>query len=436
MIPKKPSPACSLRVKGETVGIITLGCARNTVDSEKILWDAKRRGARISRIEDASVVLVNTCAFTKEAKEESVETILDLIDQKRQGRIKRIIVHGCLSGRYDQELKKAFGEVDAFAGVADFKAPEARGVRITPRHYAYIKIAEGCANACTFCAIPAIKGPLRSRALQFIVEEAVRLEEEGVRELIVVGQDITLYGQEGCRAPRGCDPLIGLLEAILSQTSIPWVRLLYLSPLRISDRLLDLVASEKRVCPYIDVPFQHASDRILKLMRRGMGRHELFGLLERMRKRAPGAALRTSMIVGFPSETEKEFLELCDFVKQVRFDKLGVFKYSREEGTAAYAYRGQKHEATKQERFDRLMSMQREISARLLRRRVGEAVEVLVDEAPAGGGELPVGRSPHEAPEVDGIIHLKSRSRLKPGSLVSCRITESFEYDLVGEVVP
>lgn len=434
MIPKKPSPAFSPSVRGETVGIITLGCARNTVDSEKILWDAKRRGARISRIEDASVVFVNTCAFTKEAKEESIETILDLIDRKKQGRIKRIIVYGCLSERYDKELKKAFGEVDAFAGIADFKAPETRGVRITPRHYAYLKIAEGCANSCTFCAIPSIKGPLRSRALHAVVEEARQLEEEGVRELVVVGQDITLYGQEGEGNPRGCGPLVGLLEKILSATSIPWVRLLYLSPWRVSECLLDLVASEKRVCPYIDVPLQHANDRILKLMGRQTSRHEVVGLIGKIRRRLPQASVRTSMIVGFPSETEKEFLELCDFVKQTRFDKLGVFKYSREEGTAACAFRGQKHEATKQARFDRLMSLQRGISAQLLRRRVGETVEVLVDEAPAGG-ELSVGRSRHEAPEVDGIIHLKSRSRLKPGSLVSCRLTDSFEYDLVGEVV-
>jgi ribosomal protein S12 methylthiotransferase len=418
---------------GERVGMVTLGCARNTVDSESILSEVLAQGAKITALHKATTILVNTCAFTKEAKEESIEAIIDLIELKKTGKIKKIVVHGCLVERYLKELKDNFKEVDGFVGLAPLKRRFNAAARLTPAHYAYIKIAEGCANHCSYCSIPLIKGPLRSRSESDIINEAKRLEESGVREINIVGQDITLFGTDLCRKKPKVT-LASLLKKILKSSRIPWIRLLYLHPKRISDELLELFSTQSRICPYVDLPLQHINERLLKLMNRGTSKQEVLGLVSKLRCRIPGVALRTSLIVGFPSETNKEFRELLDFIKATQFDRLGAFKYSREEGTSAYGFKGQHSDRVKDERYNILLSLQKDISGKLLAKTLGRTVSVMVDENEAFGSGVYVGRTKRDAPEVDGVVYLKSAKYLRPGHIVRCRITNTHEYDLDAEV--
>lgn len=413
--------------KGERVGIISLGCSRNTVDSEKILSEARAKGASICAYEKASTVLVNTCAFTQDAKQESIGVILDLIEQKKRGHIKKIVVYGCLSERYPQELRQNLKEVDTFIGIADFKKDFDPSFRLTPRHLAYLKISEGCANLCSYCAIPKMKGRLVSRPKGSILEEVKRLESNGVRELVIIGQDITLYGLDKSSKPE----LVSLLKSILKVTRIPWVRLLYLHPKRVTDELLDLMAGEKRIASYVDMPLQHTNDRILKLMNRGITRKGILSVIKKIRMRLPEAALRTTFIVGFPSETEEEFNELCDFAQEIKFDKLGAFAYSREDGTKAYDFKKQIREITKKRRQDTLMSMQREISEVLLKRKRGKVIDVIVDEDLTKAEGVYLGRTACDAPEVDGVVFLHSKKKLLPGDITTAKISDSYEYDLV-----
>ena len=427
----------------ECVGIISLGCSRNTVDSEKILTDLKRRGALICSSDKASTVLLNTCAFTKEAKQESIDVLLDLVDLKKRGQIKRIIVYGCLVERYRRELKENFKEVDGFFGIADFKKNFDAAARLTPRHTAYLKIVEGCANLCSYCAIPGIKGPLISRKEPSVLREVEFLEKNGVQELNIIGQDISLYGQEedvsqlkGLKFSKHCDPLVALLKKILKGSAIPWIRLLYLHPLRVSQELLELMAQKERICPYLDVPLQHINDRILKLMSRNTEKKSIVSLIGRIRHLLPQAALRTTFIVGFPSETKKEFQELCDFVQTTRFDRLGALKFSREEDTRAYFLKKQQSERTKQIRYEALMALQKDACARLLKKEIGRILEVMVDEDRMRADGVYIGRTKKDAADVDGVVFLKSKRSLACGSIVRARITDSYEYDLAAEVMP
>lgn len=418
------------------LGIVTLGCSRNLVDSEKLLGEAQAQGALLCSVEKATTVLVNTCGFTEAAKRESLAAIADVVELKKRGRLREIIVCGCLSQRYGRELRKSYPEVDAFFGIADFKSDMTRRISLTPPHTAYLKIAEGCANLCSYCAIPLIKGPLRSRPLDQVVSEARMLQEAGVQEINIVGQDITLYGLDASTrgATKGPLPLIGLVRQLLKKTSIPWIRLLYLHPKRLTDELLDLMAQEPRVCSYLDLPLQHTSDRILKLMNRGMAQADIFRVIERARRRVPGVALRTSLIVGFPSETKEEFRAMCETARALKFNRLGVFAYSREEKTRAYGFKGQVAAKIKQERMDILMALQLEISRALLKKEVGKTLEVIVDER-RKGTRVYVGRTRQDAPEVDGHVFLSARGPLSPGQIARCRVTKSFDHDLSGEVV-
>jgi ribosomal protein S12 methylthiotransferase len=348
-------------------------------------------------------------------------------------------VAGCLVQRYRRELEEAYAEIDVLRGIADFPPKPGRNgfipeVRLTPRHTAYVKIAEGCANPCTYCAIPRIKGPLRSRSEEEVLREVRELDAQGVREINIVGQDITLYGPTPRRRTRGL-PLVRLLNKILKQTRIPWVRLLYLHPQRLTDELVALIASAPRICSYIDVPLQHVSTRILKAMGRRMTRAQVFALIGRVRRRIPDAALRTAFIAGFPGETKQDFRELCLAVTDLRFDRMGVFMYSREEGTAAYGLKGQKCLRVRRERRDHLMRLQADVSRRNLRRDVGRIWDILI-EAKAGRPGVYVGRSYKDAPEVDGVVRVRARRALAPGALVACRITASSTHDLSGECVP
>ncbi len=410
------------------VGILSLGCPRNIVDSENILGRLALKGYRIVDIPRADIAILNTCAFIEDAKKESINAILDLIRLKRDGKIKKIIVYGCLPQRYKEELAGELPEIDAFLGrVSLNNSPDS--YRITAKHYAYLKICEGCINNCSFCVIPSIKGRFASIDMDSAVARASELACSGVSELNIIGQDISGYGFDLYRKFK----LSELLEKIIKASKgIGWIRLLYLYPSRISDRLLDIISSEARVCKYLDLPIQHASNRILRLMRRKTTKDELLGVIERIRSKVKGAAIRTSLIVGFPSETDKEFKELLSFIKDVRFERLGVFIYSREEGTAAYNFNKQIPQKVKEERFNEIMSFQQQISSEVNSKFIGKTLKVLVDEK-EGGSYL--GRTEYDAPEVDGTVYLRSKRKLNPGDFVKARITDTLEYDLAGEAL-
>ena len=463
-----------MELAGKKICVVSLGCARNVVDSEKILGDMLAAGGRRARLDQAQTVILNTCGFTEEAKRESLEALEELLRRKRNGRLNAVYVAGCLVQRYRKELAAAFPEVDDFGGLADFKTAFPAQARLTAGPTAFVKICEGCANPCTYCAIPYIKGRLRSRPQAAVLKEVRALEAQAVREINIVGQDITLYGLERGTDARGL-PLVRLLKALLKHTRIPWIRLLYLHPQRMTDELVDLIAAEPRVCSYVDVPFQHASTRILRLMGRRMTRAEVFALVEKLRRRIPAAAVRTTFIVGFPGETKRDFRELCDAVTHLRFDRMGVFMYSREEGTRAYGLKGQVTARVKRERMDHLMRLQAEVSRRNLRQDVGRRLDVLIEtpgrgagaclthpeghvhegaEAWPSGGIPPqgrktkrggakavslwgyIGRSYKDAPEVDGVVRVASRRPLEAGDIVACRITSSSTHDLSGELLP
>ena len=413
----------------QKIGILTLGCPRNLVDAEALAGRLNSKDYSIVQdIAQAQVVLVNTCAFIQEAKQESIDVILDLIQLKKQGKLKKIIVYGCLAQRY-KNLAKDLPEVDAFVGTLGLNH-ELKRFALTPKYYAYLKICEGCVNQCSYCVIPKIKGPLESLDEPAIIRKVKRFNQEKISELNIIGQDITGFGIDTC----GESQLTGLLRKIISYTpDIGWIRLLYLNPQRITNELLELVASNGRICKYIDLPIQHINNRILKLMNRPLTKEEVNVLIKKIRKIIPGVYLRTSLIVGFPSETEKEFNELLEFVKEAKFDRLGAFIYSREEGTPAYDFGGQVPQRLKQERFNKIMSAQQEISAGLNSKFLGKTIIALVEEKQDGAY---IGRSQGDAPEVDGVVHINSRQPLKIGKFVRVKITDTLEYDLVGEVRP
>ncbi|MDD5724532.1 MAG: MiaB/RimO family radical SAM methylthiotransferase [Candidatus Omnitrophica bacterium] len=409
----------------QKIGILSLGCPRNLVDAEEIAGRLKAK--KYSLVEDlskAQVVLVNTCAFIREAKEESIEAILDLVELKKQGRIKKIIVCGCLAQRY-RDLFKELPEVDAFVGAPEPGEPKGR-FALTPRHYAYLKICEGCLNRCSYCVIPEIKGPLKSRDEESLLRQARLFNRQGISELNIIGQDITGFGVD--RAGKSLLP--ELLRKIIGATpDIGWIRLLYLNPERVSDELLELIASSARVCKYIDLPVQHINNRILKMMHRGADREKISALVKKIRKIIPGVCLRTSLIVGFPSETEEEFEELLDFVRDTGFERLGAFIYSREEGTPACRFKGHIPRRIKQERFNRVMSAQQEIAGKINSGFLGKIIPVLIEEKK---GADYLGRTQYDAPEVDGVVYIKSGRVLKPGEFIRAEITDTLEYDLVG----
>jgi ribosomal protein S12 methylthiotransferase len=410
------------------VAILSLGCPRNIVDSENILGRLCRKGYSVVDVGKAEVAIVNTCGFIEQAKRESIDAILDLVELKKEGRLKKIIVYGCLAERYKDELKKELPEIDAFIGRVSLNHSLER-FPITPGHYAYLKICEGCVNNCTYCIIPRIKGRFTSLDTDSVLRRVELFNRQKICELNIVGQDITGYGID----LYGKFALTALLKKIVAVTErIGWIRLLYLNPLRIDDALLKLVKDEPRICKYMDIPVQHINDRILKAMNRKTGKKDILKTIERIRKSIPGVALRTSVIVGFPSETDKEFKELLSFIEEARFERLGAFIYSREEGTPAYGFKGQTPQKIKEERFDLVMRSQQEISQRLNARLLGKTLRVLVEEKEEGAY---FGRSEYDAPEVDGMVYINCRHKLKPGDFVKVRVTDTLEYDLVGEVV-
>lgn len=437
------------------VGIVSLGCPRNLVDSELILGRLKASGCVIKEeIEGCDIGIINTCAFIEDAKREAIDVILKMCELKKQGKVGKVIVCGCFGQRYAGNLKKEIPEVDAILGVDNYKNVEEavssvlsdkRFMRInppdalythkdprfliTPSHYAYLKIAEGCRNRCSYCAIYKIRGDFRSRSIDSVLKEVKELtSEKRIPELNIIAQDTTSYGID----KYGSLKLTALLKKICSLNAAGWIRLLYTHPRYFSDSLIEIIAQESSICKYIDLPIQHINDRILKRMNRKIGRRQIEGLIAKIRERIPSVALRTSVIVGFPGETEEEFGELLSFIKDTEFERLGAFVFSREEATPAYRFSNQVSEKIKSERFDRVMSLQQEISQKVNERFIGRELEVLIDEKGEREEGLYIGRTQYDAPEVDGLVYVHSKSELKPGDFTVVKITDTLEYDLVG----
>ena len=411
----------------KTFSIISLGCPRNLVDSECIISEFKDKGY-VFKEEPLQVdtVVINTCAFIEDAKTESIDTILKVIDAKKSGEVKRIIVSGCLSQRYPKELKKELKEVDEFRGVLDLiNRSGARSIpRLTPRHYAYIKISEGCKNRCTYCIIPCLKGPYRSRSIDSILDEAGALIKKGVKEIVLVGQDTSLYGIDLYKKKR----LALLLQRLEKVSCDNWIRLLYCHPLNLEKDVIRIIRDSKNICKYIDLPIEHISDRILNKMGRRIKKSEIISLIGYIRNQIPEVNLRTSIIVGFPGEKDEEFKELLSFIKEARFERLGIFQYSREEGTLAYNLKPQVEEKEKERRFNEAMHLQQEISRDINEKFKGRTLKVLVDEKKE---DHYVARTEYDAPEVDGCVYLKDKD-LKVGNFYKARIIDTYEYDLVG----
>jgi len=441
------------------IGFVSLGCPKNLVDGEVMLGLAQQAGHEITpAADDADVLVVNTCAFIDNAKQESIDVILEMAQKKRDGRCSRLVVTGCLAERYRHELKKEIPEIDAVLGTGEVpdilgaiapaapvkffkKAPgalptyiydaETPRVQTTPRHFAYVKVAEGCDYTCAFCIIPTLRGNYRSRTADSIVREARALAERGVKELLLISQDTTFYGID--RGERGA--LARLLRELNAVDGIEWIRLLYLYPTTITDEVLAAMAECEKVCRYVDLPLQHASAAVLKRMRRPGNRKTYDALLSRIRERVPGVTLRTTFIVGFPGETEEEFAELEAFVEDTRFDHLGVFTYSHEEGTRAFAVGDDVPAATKRKRRARLMKRQQRIVAEAQQAKIGREVRVLID-GPSAEHELVVqGRLEGQAPDIDPVVYLThcDPSSLVPGSLIQARIVGAQGYDVLAQ---
>jgi len=434
------------------VGMLSLGCAKNLVDSEVMLGRLKRDGYALTPdAEEADVIIVNTCGFIDAAKEESIDAILEMAERKKQGRLQKLIVAGCLSQRYHQELSNEIPEVDAFIGInqvgqindfigerrevdswsPDFLATaDDRRVLTTSPHSAYVKISEGCNHECSFCIIPNLRGRHRSRTIEDIEREVRRLGDQGVREINLVAQDSTWYGRDlGIR-----DGLAQLLQRLVQIPTIAWIRTHYMYPYQVSKRLLKVMADSAKICPYLDIPLQHADRGVLAAMKRGSGRPQLDRFLQTLKAALPGAFIRSSFIVGFPNEDEDAFETLCDFVSDQRLDYLGVFTYSHEEGTGAFGLEDRVPDEVKQARKEHLLNMQREISEQKLADLVGRQMEVLVEGPHPETDLLLRGRHAGQAPEVDGEVMI-TEGKYAAGDIIMATIEESFDYDLAGRVI-
>jgi len=420
---------------GQKVGVINLGCARNLVDAQMMLGRLKKNGHRIVQARDAETVIVNTCSFIEEARKESIDTILDLIELKKSGRIKKLIVAGCLAQRYGKDLAREFPGVDAFVGTPTLDRDDMPAqLQLTPKHFAYVKICESCFNACSFCAIPKIKGKFISRTVESIVREVKALDARGVKEINIIGQDITAYGMDLYREKSLARLLKELVKII---KNIEWIRLLYAFPSHVTDELIGVIAQEPKICKYIDMPLQHISDHILLEQNRNITTRQTIELVQKIRSSMPQGFIRTTFITGLPGETEADFEQLRAFARDFRFERAGVFVYSKEEGTRAAEMKAQVQEKTKKARLDTLMKDQQAISAEIQRSFVGRTLKVLIEEdekikTPHRGVFAYIGRSEYDAPDVDGVVYVRSKNPLKAGDFAQVMITDAYEYDLAG----
>jgi len=439
------------------IGFVSLGCPKNLVDTEVMMGQLTQAGHELTpHPSDADVIVVNTCSFIDPAKQESVDTILEMAEYKKTGRAQKLIVAGCLVERYRDDIRKNMPEVDALVGTNELERitalcegvePKAKSldaylyhdatprVLSTPRHYAYIKIAEGCDHPCTFCVIPQYRGAFRSRRFESVISEAKRLFSQGVREINLIGQDTTCYGEDF-----GLKDGLSLLLARLAQieTGHPkWVRFLYAYPNKVTQKLLDTIAEYAALVKYIDMPLQHASANVLKRMKRGANGDIFLKLLERVRRTIPGVGIRTSMIVGFPGETAQDFEELCQFAEAAQFDRLGVFSYSDEDTSKSYALDGKVGARAIYQRKRRLMGLQRKISRAKNRNLVGQEMQVLV-EGPSADSELVwEARLPTQAPDIDGVCYISEPGEqpLRAGEFRTMRIVKAHDYDLTGDLI-
>lgn len=436
------------------IGMLSLGCPKTLVDSETILGKLDPRKYRIvDSVADCDVALLNTCAFIQDARQESVDRVLELVELKKQKQIQAVIVMGCLVQRFPKDLQNELREVDAFVGSGEYSkieeivAKAALGQRIasvgkpgylataqeprialTPGHYRYLKISEGCDHVCTFCAIPSFRGKHRSRTIGDVVQEAERLLTEGARELILTGQDTTYFGRD----TNGEFMLPQLLKELDQLNGDFWIRLLYAYPSCITTELIEAIRDARHICHYLDMPLQHASERMLLAMKRGITKRRTYGLIRDFRRQVPDLSIRTTFIVGFPGETEADFEELLEFMREMKFERLGIFSYSQEEGTPAARLPNQIPEKIKQERLARAMLLQQSISEEHNRKWLGADLKVLFDGLHPAERGMWTGRTFMDAPEVDGTVFVKTQKRLQAGSFHHVKITATKEYDLVG----
>lgn len=421
-----------------TINVITLGCSKNLYDSEVLMGQLKASGKEVVHEKEGNIVVVNTCGFIADAKEESVNTILEQIQKKEKGEVDRVYVTGCLSERYKPDLEKEIPQVDQYFGTtdlpqllkvlgADYKH-ELLGERLTttPRNYAYLKIAEGCDRPCSFCAIPLMRGKHQSKSIEALVEEASLLAKDGVKELILIAQDLTYYGLDLYKERR----LAALLKALVKVNGIEWIRLHYAFPTGFPMDVLEVMREEPKVCNYIDIPLQHISDSILKSMRRGTTQAKTTKLIQNFRVAVPEIGIRTSLIVGYPGETETDFKTLKDWVREMRFDRLGCFTYSHEENTHAFALEDDVPEDVKQERANEIMAIQSEISRESNQQRVGQSMRCMIDRKE---GNYFIGRTEYDSPDVDNEVLISAQEHyLKLGDFAQITITSATEFDLFG----
>lgn len=427
----------------KTINIVTLGCSKNQVDSEVIAAQLQKKNIKVyhESEKDCDVVIVNTCAFILDAKEQSVETILMYADRKKKGFVKKLYVMGCLVERYRDELAAAIPEVDGFYGFADLNnlfedktkfdlLGHAERTLSSPKHYAYLKIAEGCNRQCSYCAIPAIRGKFVSKQKELILREAQMLVDSGVKEIMLIAQDLTDYGVDLYNRK----DLESLLRALAQVKGLEWIRLHYAYPLGFPYEILDVMNDYPNICRYLDIPLQHISDDILKSMKRGSTKQQTYKLIENIRKKVPGIAIRTTLISGYPTETREHHRELAQFLKDMRFERVGIFAYSQEEGTPAYPLGDPIKQAEKNRRVEELMSIQEEISAELNNAKIGSVLKVIIDEQLEDGY---LGRTEFDSPEVDNEVFLykDDNEGLKTGEFYPVRITAADAFELIGKKV-
>ena len=437
------------------IALESLGCSKNLVDAEIMMGILNRKGYKlVGNMEEADIALVNTCGFIESAKQESIETILEIAQLKETANLKLLIVTGCLAQRYSDELKAEIPEIDAIVGTGSYQnideivaglEKENKIVSLndiefaynedlpryvsTPSYMAYLKISEGCDKHCTYCIIPKLRGKQRSRKIEDIVAEAKDLAARGVKELVVIAQDSTMYGSD----IYGKAVLPELLEELAKVEGIKWIRIMYSYPESITEELVQVIKKHDNICNYFDMPIQHASNRILKLMNRHTTKEDILAKIEMIRNNIPDATLRTTIITGFPGETEEDFEELIDFAKEVKFDRLGAFAYSREEGTAADKLPGHIEQEVKEQRRDRLMMVQQGISQEVMANKIGKRYEVLIEEQIEKN--VYMGRTQGDAEEIDSIVYVKSKEQLNAGDFVIVEINNALEYDLMGDVI-
>lgn len=432
------------------IGFVSLGCSKNLIDTEMVIGLFKNNNYEIvNNPKEAEVILINTCGFIESAKIEGINTILEMSEYKKTGKCKFLIVIGCLVQRYKKELEKALPEVDLFMAIDEYDRIWERietiintkneekidylnymdRVITTGNTTAYLKIAEGCSNRCTYCAIPYIRGPYISRKMEDILEEAKMLAKKGYKEIIVIAQDTTKYGIDLYGEPK----LAELLEKLSKIKEFKWIRFLYAYPETITEDLIQLVKTNSKICKYFDIPIQHISDAVLKRMNRKSNGASIKELIKHIREEIPNVVLRTSLIVGFPGETKEDFEKLYEFVKNAKFEKLGAFTYSKEDGTPAARLKEQIHHNTKKSRYNKIMELQEINSNENLQKYINKELEVLIEDI-TFDGKYYVGRTEYDVPEMDGVVYVKNREKLEIGTFVKCRIIDRRSYDLIGEI--